>query len=228
VRRCANAAPERCVPLGERYEQVNAFKVTKSHQPAQNYIVHRAEFGLPEWSGMITGRGIIMRAFFIFSATLPVVASLGGCAGSSDRFPSLALRDFETRPVGAVAQSGLIDAPRPAPAPDSSLIAAIVSAAEVSFEKFASQQPTVSRLVIGARGQNVESTVRARALVALADLTSLRSSTELHLADLDLLMTDAKTGFAPSDEVSAARALVLDLVTREDAMLDDLWAEMER
>lgn len=169
-----------------------------------------------------------MRSLFIFSATLPVVASMGGCAGSSDRFPSLALRDFETRPAGEIAQSGMIDAPRPAPAPDSAQIAAIVSAAEVSFEKFASQQPTVSRIVSGARGQSVESTARARALVALADLTSLRSTTELHLADLELLMADAKTGFAYSDEVAAARALVLDLVTREGAMLDDLWAEMER
>ena len=169
-----------------------------------------------------------MRSFFIFSASLPIVTSLAGCASSSDRFPSLALRDFETRPYEVPVQAGLNDSPHPSATPDSSRITAITSAAEVSFEKFSSQQLSVSRLVSSARGQGLESSARGRALAALADLTSLRSSTELHLADLDLLMADANTSFARSDEVSAARALVLDLVTREDTVLNDLWAEMER
>lgn len=155
-----------------------------------------------------------------------MAATLAGCAGAGSRYPSLALRDFERQPLAAAAAASTA-APLPeAPVVDSARVAAIRSAAETAFADFARQQASTAALVGRARGQSAESDARARALVALADLSSRRSATFVHLGDLDLLAAESALAFGAGGEVQAARGAVLAMVEQQDRALATLWTEM--
>jgi hypothetical protein len=114
------------------------------------------------------------------------------------------------------------------PAPVASArIAAIRADAANAFGAFTRQQTTAAASVAQARGATSESDVRARALVALADLSSTRSTTHLHLAELDMLAVGSAITFASTDEINAARSEVVAMVKEQDKVLTDLWAELE-
>ncbi|MEM8724961.1 MAG: hypothetical protein AAGE86_05495, partial [Pseudomonadota bacterium] len=89
-------------------------------------------------------------------------------------------------------------------------------------------QSSAGRLVSGARGTSAESDARARALIALADLSSKRSNTAIALGDIDLLAAQGATEFATSNELEAAQTLVVDLLDQQDRALATLWEQLER
>ncbi|QIQ86653.1 hypothetical protein [Erythrobacter sp.] len=158
---------------------------------------------------------------------------LSACAGGSGDYPSLAIRDVERQYGRFLITEGTAPAPAPAPAPvapvaGQAAIAALVSDARASFERFEAREDAVARLVGAGRGRSIDSDARAAALTALSDLSAIRSATAVPLGDLDLLAAEAATTFAPTDDIDAARALVLALVERQDAVLAELWAEMDR
>jgi hypothetical protein len=92
--------------------------------------------------------------------------------------------------------------------------------------EFARQQTAAAQLARAAAGQSVESNARARALVAMADLAAKRGATSAVLADLDGLAANSAVTFAPAQEVEAARAQVLGLVTSQEAAMERLWGVM--
>jgi hypothetical protein len=154
------------------------------------------------------------------SALLPLVAVLSACAAGDSRYPSLAMRPFETAPPPA----GTAPAAEPTrPLADSAQLAALVSRAVSADAEFARQQTNAAQLARAAAGQSVESNARARALVAMADLAAKRGATSAVLADLDGLAANSAVTFAPAQEVEAARAQVLGLVTGQDAAMARLW-----
>ncbi|MEQ8410898.1 MAG: hypothetical protein RIB52_05030 [Erythrobacter sp.] len=160
---------------------------------------------------------------------------LSACAGGSGDYPSLAIRDVERQYGRFVPSEGTpppTTAPAPPPAPvapvaDPQRIAALVAAADASFGTFAAREDRVSALVAAAAGRAIDSDARAEALIALSDLSALRSATAMPLGDLDLLAAEAATTFAPTADIDQARTRVLTLVERQDAVLAELWAEMD-
>lgn len=153
-------------------------------------------------------------------ALLPLIAALSACAGSDNRYPSLAVRPFETAAPPAAEQ--------PAPAPirplaDPAQLAALMERAVAADTAFTGQQPAAAVLARAASGQPVESNARARALVAMADLASKRGATSAVLADLDQLVANSATSFAPAQDIEVARNKVAALVASQDAAMTRLW-----
>lgn len=148
------------------------------------------------------------------------VLLLSGCAGSSDRYPSLAIRDAER--VAGQFMPIAPDQPPVPPVVSAQGLAEIVAKAAEMHRQFVANEPGATRLVEAARGTGSESDARSRALVALADLTSLRGQTAIALASLDDLETEAASTLAPLAEIRAAQTEVVLLVTEQDAVIDSL------
>lgn len=165
-----------------------------------------------------------MHAFLKNIAVVGLAATLPACAGGSDgRYPSLALRPFEVS--GAPAPEAQAPAPIRTAAQDAA-IAALASRAQAAHAEFVRQQTAAAPLARAARGLSVETDARARALVALADLSTKRSATSAVLADLDAIAVDAATRLASDAATEAARAQVAALLASEDAAMAELWESM--
>lgn len=149
---------------------------------------------------------------------------LSACAGSSDQYPSLAIRDAE-RVAGQFTPVAPDQPPVP-PVASGQEVADIVATAAEAHRKFTANAPGARRLVGAARGTSAESNARSSALVALADLTALRSQTAIALASLDHLETQAASTFAPLQEIREAQNAVSLLVSEQDAVIDSLGAEI--
>ena len=150
--------------------------------------------------------------------------TVAACAGDKGRYPSLAIREAErvSGEIGPRPSVEPVDLPIRAITPDQS-IAALVARANATHQTFQSRAPGVRRVVNGARGSGRDSEARGNALIALADLTSVRSQTEFALADLDLLVADRTNRLEPADEALAAHAQILALVTEQDRTLAALY-----
>lgn len=169
-------------------------------------------------SGIMTRNSLRICAF----ASLTVI--VGGCAGDSDQYPSVAIRDVE-RAQGQFEPSAPIE---PAELPIRSMapsesVEEILDRAGGAYQSFLAREGDVRRLVAQARGTSSESDARGKAVVAIADLTSLRSELEIALADLDLLVTERSNRLVDYKEADIAHALVLDLATEQDRTLSALW-----
>lgn len=158
--------------------------------------------------------------------------SLGACAGSGDRYPSLEIRDVERvqgsfDPVNA-GQSAL-PAPVAAPSADTiqrlSDLTASVSTIHAEFER---ATPKTSKIVSSARNASVASDGWASAQVALSDLESIRSRAAVALADIETVYVGARLEAQQLDAITAARRKVLGLIAEEDAVLARLRGQMAR
>ena len=166
----------------------------------------------------------MIRPFATRSIALSLCAVLGACAGSGDRYPSLAIRDAE-RAQGQFTPA--TPAPPPvAPVASAGDIASLVASARQAHGRFLELRPRTARLVSAARGGGIDNSARQIALVALAELTSIRSDTQLPMAELDLLQAEAATTFAPLDVIDAAHAEVSAIVSEEDEVLDSLARQL--
>lgn len=153
-------------------------------------------------------------------ALLPMIGMLCACAGSDGRYPSLAMRPFETAPPSSASE--------PAPAPnrplaDAAQLSALLDRAAAADRAFIDKQPAAATLARAAAGQPVESNARAAALVAMADLASRRGATSAVLADLDALAAESAASFAPAQDIEAARRTVAALVAGQEAAMTRLW-----
>ena len=166
-------------------------------------------------------------------ATPSILAALcaalltSACAGSGDKYPSLAIRDAER------VQSRFTPAPPSDRAPirpvaSASEIEALVDQAQASHAQFRSAQAQAKALVGDARGRGIDTNARQRALVALADLTALHGDTAVPMSDLDMLNAQAATSFAPTEAIEAARASILALLAEQEGTLNALWSELSR
>lgn len=174
---------------------------------------------------VLGGAGIMtqaLRRFLLIGLGSSLIAA---CAGDKGQYPSLAIRDVER--AGGLIDTGPPVEPVPlniAPIIPSSSIAQLVEQARASHNDFLAREPSVRSLATGARGTGRDSDVRGRAIIALADLTSLRSRTEIPLADLDLLIAERTNRFESAEDAIAAHAEVLSLVNQQDRTLDNLWS----
>ncbi len=145
-----------------------------------------------------------------------------GCAGSSDIYPSLAVRDAE-RASGLNGPANPI-APSPITAQDRARIGDLVEQARLSHRAFEAAQPRTARLARAAGG--IESDSRARALVAVANLSTLRGQTTVALASLDRLAAQAATQLTATDEIDRAQSQVEAMVSAQDNALTAIEAAL--
>ncbi|QFT77273.1 hypothetical protein [Erythrobacter sp. THAF29] len=154
-------------------------------------------------------------------APLLACALVAACAGASDKYPSLAIRDLE-RAQGDFTP--VEPEPEPIrPVASAGDIAALVARAREAHLEFEQTERRARTLVAQARGRSIESNARQLALVALADLATLRSQTSVPMSELDQLKAIAATTFAPVDEIDDARTVVSALLDDEDDTLNSLW-----
>jgi hypothetical protein len=163
----------------------------------------------------------MMRALVNISMLFGLIAVLSGCAADKTRYPSLALRPFET---GALPVMAAPDAPTPIrPATSPATLAALRDRAATAHAGFLQREANIAKIAPAAAGQSVESNARAAALVAMADLTSQRGATSAVLAELDLLAADAATSLSPDPALVATQTDVAALIARQDAGIAQLW-----
>lgn len=152
-------------------------------------------------------------------------AILSACAGSSDRYPSLAIRDAE-RQVGVGAPT---EPPPPvAPVASAQEITAIVAQAREANAAFREAQPGVRQLAEAARGLDFESNAYSNAAAAVATLSSLRGQTVSALGRLDALETEAAAIFASTDAIRSAQAEIEGMVIEQSAVLEAVSANLAR
>lgn len=166
--------------------------------------------------------GIFMR--LLRTSVIGLAAlSLAACAGSASRYPSLALRDVEKQ--DGIARGPSIPVAEPAPI-DVSRINALRSDAQTAHDRFMRQRPNAAALVARGRGQATESDARGRALVAIADLTAIRSATFVPLSELDRMAADTAVDYGNTAPVAAAQAAVLAMIAEQDRSLGELWGAL--
>lgn len=178
---------------------------------------------MPINAAMVTAQGIMTRALLGKLGLAGLLAALSACSSADGRYPSLALRSFETATPTTTAP--VADEPI-RPLTSDAAIAALVTRARAAHGAFTGQQSEAERRARAAAGQSIESNARAAALVAMADLSSQRGATSAVLADLDLLMVEASIALAPDPALASARAEVAALLDGEDAVIAQLWAVM--
>lgn len=155
---------------------------------------------------------------------------MAGCASSSDRYPSLAVREVERvsgtfTPVDSGPQ---VLSPAPAPEDQAARLQSLISQAESVHREFLAATPRARLLVGQVDNTSPDSNAWAEAQIALGDLESKRSQAALALGDLDLLYAAASTGFVDRTDIDEARERVIGWIAEEDAVLAGLRAEADR
>lgn len=150
----------------------------------------------------------------------PLLAlALCACASTSDRYPSLAIRDAER--VQGAFEPDTAEAPEVVPSPPSADLLGRLSqlrqAASGAHREFVSAVPAAQRLAAAAGGIGSDSWASAQ--VALSSLDGARSKAAVPLGDLDVLFIDATIAADQRQAIGEARDEVLRLIAEEDAVL---------
>ncbi|MCK0128800.1 hypothetical protein [Erythrobacter sp. F6033] len=164
-------------------------------------------------------------ASLLIAATSAIL--LSACVGSSDKYPSLVIRDFERAQGQFTPVAGEPEAPI-RPVASSEDLDALVARAVDAYRRFEQVEMGTIILVAMAQNDSIESNRRQEALVAFANLQAIRSETAVVLADLDRLTAEAVTTFAPQEEIAAARAKVETLIAGQDGTLAGLSETMNQ
>ncbi len=145
---------------------------------------------------------------------------LSACAATSDKYPSLAIRDFE---AADPAQAGTASDPATALSP--ARIAQVEKALGVALEQsaaFNAKLQVVRPQVAAARGLGPSSNAWADAQIAYADLISHRSQTAIALADIDLILAEAASELVNVERLTAQQAEVAAKLADQDRALAQL------
>lgn len=153
--------------------------------------------------------------------------SLGGCAGASDKYASLAMRDFEKADPAQYESDDTVVAPSIS-TEGLAVVRGLVANAQSAHQRFMSAAPGARQAVNAAIGAGVTENRWASAQVALADLDSLRSQAAIPLGDLDRIFVEASVELAEAEEVSSARQEVVSMIEQEDRLLADLRGKLRQ
>lgn len=177
---------------------------------------------------MLCGECMINRRTIVASVASATSILVAGCAASSDRYPSLAIREAER--VEGSFQVSATPLPGPTPVSETTLsrVQQLVGDARAAHEQFLTSASSAERSVRSAIGSDATSNAWASAQVDLADLDSHRSIAAIALGDLDLLYVDSTISFSERDEIDAARKTVVGMISEEDAILARLRGDLAR
>jgi len=145
---------------------------------------------------------------------------LSGCAASSDKYPSLAIRDFEK------AAQGSEGAPLPsATTLSNSTESALQDARKVAARRhasFNSALPDVRSKVAAARRGGQTSNAWSIAQIAIADLTSYRSQTAIALGNIDAILAKASADLVDVSPHLPIQGEVTGMLEQQDRTLAQL------
>lgn len=159
---------------------------------------------------------------------LPLIIGTAACAGSSQTYPSLEIRDFEREsgtlgtPDSGTAETQVITA---VPLSD---LAALETQAKTAHAAFMAAVPAARRKVANGARAAVTSNAWGDAQIALSDLDAKRSITAITLGDLDLLYAEQAIALNSAENVDAVRAEVTAMLRAEDAILAELRGGQRR
>lgn len=166
----------------------------------------------------------VLRPAFAVLSSAVLALSLGACA-TSDRYPSLAIRDVE-RLYGSAQPVEPNPAPPPPPAQPSPELAQrliqLQNQATQAHQAFLSALPGTRSHVNAARNAAVASDSWVIAQNSISTLESARARAMLAMADLDQLLLQTETEGGARDAVIAAQAKVNGMVEDENGTLDQL------
>lgn len=169
------------------------------------------------------GRNVMHIKFSVLPILGAMGVTLAGCAGSADKYPSLAIRDFERAPATAPGDGDDGGAGSPALSQsDIQNLENLVAKAREAHQRFLRSAPQTQRLVSAAAGGGVTDNRWASAQVALANLESLRSEAAIPLGDIDRIYAESAIDLAMPDQVALARQDIVALIAEEDRLLASL------
>lgn len=173
---------------------------------------------------MLCGLAMIRAKFIHLYCLAGLAVTVSSCAGSSDRYPSLATRDFERVQGQFAAPSGDTLPTRPAPLSieNTEQIDASLVAARSRHEEFLAQLAAAQAIVSEASGTGPDDNRWSLAMVEIASLDSHLSMTTGVLAQLDTLYVDASLGFEERTTIEAARGTLAQMVQTEQQAVDQL------
>lgn len=164
-----------------------------------------------------------LRSAFGPASSIALILTLGACASSADRYPSLAIRDIER--IYGSAQP-VEPAPPPPPVEASpeltQRLSQLQGEAARAHQAFLSALPRTRSLVNAARGSAVASDSWVAAQTSVSSLESSRNRIMLAMADLDKLLLQAEIEGGAREAVAQAQASVNGMVEEEDAVLEQL------
>lgn len=146
---------------------------------------------------------------------------IAGCAGSDDKYPSLAVRDVE-RAQGQFSPVASETAAPIRPVASAQDLDSLIERALNAHRRFSQAEISAAVIVGMGRDADIGSNRRQEAQLALANLIAIRSDTAVALADLDLLAAKAETTFAPIEEINIARSKVETLIAGQDGTIAGL------
>ena len=155
---------------------------------------------------------------------LALILALGACTSTSDRYPSLAIRDVE-RLYGSAQPVEPNPAPPPPAQPSPELAQRLIqlqNQATQAHQAFLSALPGTRSHVNAARNAAVASDSWVIAQNSISTLESARARAMVAMADLDQLLLQTETEGGARDAVIAAQAKVNGMVEDENGTLDQL------
>jgi len=160
---------------------------------------------------------------------IALILALGACASTSDRYPSLAIRDAER--VHGSAQA-VTPEPEPQPVqPSADLAQRLVQlrgAAARGHQAFLSAAPRTKSLIDAARGSAVASDSWVAAQASLSGLETVRNETMTSMAELDKLLLQAELEGGAREAVAATRSEVGSLLDSENATLEQMAGSLRQ
>lgn len=154
---------------------------------------------------------------FMFSAS---TLFLSGCAASSEKYPSLAIRDFER-----AAENSVINESGSAPMLSAKLSAALQDARELAASRnadFNGALAGVRSKIAATRGSGPNSNAWGEAQIALADLSRHRSQTAVALGNIDMIVAEASADLVDVGHEQAIQSEVAAMLAQQDRALAQL------
>ena len=173
---------------------------------------------------MLCGLAMIRAKFIHLCCLAGLAATVSSCASSSDRYPSLATRDFERVQGQFAAPSGDPLPTRPAPLSIESTeqIEASLADARSRHDEFLTLLGKAQPIVREASGASPNDNRWSVAMVEIASLDSHLSVTTGILAQLDALYADASLGFEERTTIETARGTLAEMVETEQQAVNQL------
>lgn len=151
------------------------------------------------------------------SAALLFALSAAGCAQSTDKYPSLALRPIETRSDAETATPAPVATPDAALDAQISTLTAKLAQLDTDFTAGAAKADAAAK-ARGAQATGSDQWLAAQS--SLAELEGLRGDTLSAVSDLEQMVTDRGTaGQPPYAALDALRAKAQDQLDRETARI---------
>ena len=175
------------------------------------------------------GADMVLKPALVSALGIALTFTLSACASTSDRYPSLAIRDAERIHASAEAAE---PPPPPLPVqPSADLtrqLAQIRADAHRGHQAFLAAVPRTRSLVNAARGSASASDAWISAQVSLSELEITRRQMMTAMADLDKLLLQTELNGGAIDAVTETRDRVSALMDEENALMRQLAGSLRQ